>query len=44
LHGTTALRAAANGRYVTAEQAGAQPLIANRTAAGPWEKFTIVGA
>jgi hypothetical protein len=33
-----------NGRYVTAEQAGAQPLIANRTAVGPWDKFTTIGA
>ena len=34
-----ALRARVNNRYVCAEGAGAQPLIANRTAVGPWEKF-----
>jgi beta-glucosidase-like glycosyl hydrolase len=33
------LRAHANGDYVTAENAGASPLIANRTAIGPWEEF-----
>ncbi|WP_069465883.1 fascin domain-containing protein [Actinacidiphila rubida] len=36
------LRAHANGDYVTAESAGAQPLIANRTAIGPWEQFDEV--
>jgi beta-glucosidase-like glycosyl hydrolase len=35
-------RAHANGRYVTAENAGASPLIANRTAIGPWESFDLV--
>ena len=34
-----ALRARVNGRYVAAENAGAAPLIANRTAVGPWERF-----
>ena len=34
-----ALRARVNGRYVAAESAGAAPLIANRTAVGPWERF-----
>jgi hypothetical protein len=38
------LRAHANGRYVTAENAGAQPLIANRTAIGPWEQFDQLDA
>ncbi|MEU6853098.1 hypothetical protein ABZ901_24605 [Actinacidiphila alni] len=33
------LRAHANGDYVTAENAGASPLIANRTAIGAWEQF-----
>ncbi|MEV6495461.1 trypsin-like serine protease, partial [Actinoplanes sp. NPDC051633] len=33
------LRAHANNRYVTAENAGATALIANRTAVGPWELF-----
>ncbi|WNI19515.1 glycoside hydrolase family 3 C-terminal domain-containing protein [Actinacidiphila sp. ITFR-21] len=32
------LRAHANNQYVTAENAGAAALIANRTAIGPWEK------
>jgi GH25 family lysozyme M1 (1,4-beta-N-acetylmuramidase) len=38
------LRAHANGRYVTAESAGRKPLIANRTAIGPWEQFDQVDA
>jgi hypothetical protein len=33
------LRAHANGDYVTADNAGASPLIANRTAIGQWESF-----
>ncbi len=37
-----ALRARVNSRYVTAEHAGASPLIANRTAIGPWERFDLV--
>ena len=28
-------------KYVTAEDAGASPLIANRDAIGPWEQFTL---
>ncbi|MFG2041772.1 GDSL-type esterase/lipase family protein [Dactylosporangium sp. NPDC048998] len=32
-------RAHANGKLVTAENAGNDPLIANRTAVGPWEQF-----
>ena len=36
------LRAGVNGRFVTAEAAGAQPLIANRRAIGPWEQFDLV--
>jgi hypothetical protein len=35
-------RAHANGRLVTAENAGAQPLIANRTAIGGWEQFDLI--
>jgi GH25 family lysozyme M1 (1,4-beta-N-acetylmuramidase) len=35
----TSLRATINNRYVTAASAGAAPLIANRTAIGPWEQF-----
>jgi GH25 family lysozyme M1 (1,4-beta-N-acetylmuramidase) len=37
-------RAQANSRFVTAESAGAKPLIANRTAIGLWEQFDIVDA
>jgi lysophospholipase L1-like esterase len=33
------LRAHANGKLVTAESGGSAPLIANRTAVGPWEQF-----
>lgn len=35
------LKAAVNGKYVSAESAGAKPLIANRDAAGPWETFDL---
>lgn len=41
---TVTLRAAVNSRYVTAENAGAAPLVANRTAAGSWERFHVVPA
>jgi hypothetical protein len=40
--GTVALRAHANNDIVTAENAGTQPLIANRTAIGLWETFQLV--
>ena len=33
------LRAHANGQYVSTDNAGASPLIANRTAIGSWESF-----
>jgi len=36
------LLAQVNNRYVTAEDAGAQSLIANRTAIGPWEQFDLI--
>ena len=36
------LRAHANGDFVTADNAGASPLIANRTAIGPWETFDLI--
>ncbi|MGI5184101.1 PQQ-dependent sugar dehydrogenase [Dactylosporangium sp. CA-152071] len=36
------LRARINNRYVTADSAGASPLIANRTAIGPWEQFDML--
>ncbi len=35
-------RAAVNNDYVTAENAGAAPLIANRTAIGAWEQFDLI--
>jgi cytochrome c len=38
------LRAHANGRYVTAENGGALPLIASRAAIGVWEQFDLVDA
>jgi hypothetical protein len=41
---TISLRSRANNDYVTAENAGADPLIANRTAVGPWEQFDVVDA
>lgn len=34
----------ANGQYLCAEEGGGRELIANRTAVGPWETFTIVHA
>jgi len=37
--GSISLLASANGRYVTADQAGSSPLIANGTAIGAWQKF-----
>ncbi|MER6004428.1 hypothetical protein ABT120_38130 [Nonomuraea angiospora] len=37
--GTISLRSRANNMYVTAENAGAQPLTANRTTVGGWEQF-----
>jgi GH25 family lysozyme M1 (1,4-beta-N-acetylmuramidase) len=38
------LRANVNGQYVTAENAGSSPLIANRTSVGAWEQFHLVAA
>ncbi|MBN1411377.1 MAG: discoidin domain-containing protein [Spirochaetales bacterium] len=38
------LRSMANNMYVCADSAGAPALIANRTAIGTWEKFTINGS
>jgi hypothetical protein len=43
--GTTtviSLRSRANNLYVTAENAGASALIANRTAIGTWEQFDLI--
>jgi predicted lipoprotein with Yx(FWY)xxD motif len=36
------LRAHANGKIVTADNAGASPLIANRTAIGQWDQFLMI--
>jgi hypothetical protein len=36
------LRSRANNMYVTADNAGASPLIANRTAIGVWEQFDLL--
>ncbi|MFK0158636.1 xylosidase [Streptomyces sp. NPDC090493] len=36
---TVTLKARANGKYVTTENAGTDPLVANRDSAGTWEKF-----
>ncbi|MFB7493585.1 xylosidase [Streptomyces sp. NPDC056161] len=41
---TVTLRARANGAYVTADNGGAAPLIADRTAVGEWEKFDVLDA
>ncbi len=41
---TISLKAAANGNYVCADNAGASPLIANRTSVGPWEQYTVLDA
>jgi hypothetical protein len=38
------LRARANSMYVTADNAGASPLIANRTTIGAWEQFDQLDA
>lgn len=42
LAGTSSIKAVANNNYVTAENAGANPLIPNRTTVGGWEKFILV--
>jgi hypothetical protein len=36
------LRAHSDGDYVTAENAGASPLIANRSSIGQWEEFDLI--
>jgi len=40
--GVISLRSHANGLYVTADNAGASPLIANKTAIGTWESFDLI--
>ncbi len=39
---TVTLQAQANNKYVCADNGGIAPLIANRTATGPWERFLVV--
>jgi aryl-phospho-beta-D-glucosidase BglC (GH1 family) len=39
---TSSIQALANNQFVTAENAGASPLVANRTTVGDWEKFTVI--
>ena len=41
---TVCLAAEVNGRYVAAEQAGAAPLIADRSACRGWERFSVEDA
>lgn len=36
------LRARVNGSFVTADNSGRSPLIANRSAIGPWEQFDLL--
>jgi hypothetical protein len=38
------LQAKINNNYVTAENAGASALIANRTPIGPWEEFDLINS
>jgi hypothetical protein len=40
--GYITLKSIANGKYVSAEQAGTLPLVANRDAIGDWERFVAV--
>jgi len=39
---TVTLRASANGTFVSAENAGASPLVANRPTASTWEQFQLI--
>jgi beta-glucanase (GH16 family) len=40
--GLVSIRASANNQFVTAENAGTSPLVANRTAASTWEQFRVI--
>ncbi|MFI2708648.1 S8 family serine peptidase [Micromonospora sp. NPDC018662] len=42
--GAYGLKARNNGRYVTADSAGAKPLVARGTTLGAWEKYDVVDA
>jgi beta-glucanase (GH16 family) len=39
---TITLRASANGTFVSADNAGASPLVANRATASTWEQFRLI--
>jgi beta-glucanase (GH16 family) len=39
---TVSLRASANNTFVSAENAGASPLVANRAAVNTWEQFRVI--
>lgn len=39
---TVSLRSQVNNQYVCADSGGSAPLIANRAAVGPWERFLVV--
>ncbi|MCK9858654.1 DUF5010 domain-containing protein [Paenibacillus sp. ATY16] len=41
---TIALKALSNNNYVSADNSGSDPLIANRTSTGVWEQFVVVDA
>jgi hypothetical protein len=41
-NGYVGLQAVVNGKYITAENGGSSPLIANRTTIGPWETFLLI--
>jgi endoglucanase len=40
--GTSSIKAMANNTFVCADNAGLNPLIANRTAVGDWEKYKVI--
>ncbi|MEV8517963.1 carbohydrate-binding protein [Dactylosporangium sp. NPDC051484] len=40
--GVSSLRAQVNSMYVSADNAGANPLIANKAAVGTWEQFDVI--
>jgi lysophospholipase L1-like esterase len=40
--GSVSMQSVAGSRYVSAEDGGAQPLIANRESIGPWELFDLL--
>jgi parallel beta-helix repeat protein len=44
LDGTISLRSQSAGKFVSAEAAGSQPLVANRAGVGLWEEFNVVNA